>query len=323
MCKYYSGGYCRNESSCPFVHDASVPSTPCKFFVAGNCKHGDKCAYYHDGAKETLEESREKEEARLKNMVPPEAPDDAPICKYDPNCYRLNPDHLREYRHPSRDELPPPRNPIPGSKSAYDWAAIKAALPTDRTPEAAEQRKALMKMMDYNGNGMVSLAEIDKCIIENLGMGDVFPKKVLLRAFFAANAIAPPIGSLADEMVTQSEVRFLCCALRRYLQCFEVFDRIDSAVERDGRITDEEAEKSVGFLQELGLPQHAIDEFIARTKEPPMRVMASAVAAKNRMILFQEFCDDFALKYSLNEQENDGFGRMFLGERPVKRWGEY
>ena len=177
--------------------------------------------------------------------------------------------------------------------------------------------------MDVNGNGMISLAELDKAIIENLGLGDVFPKKVLLRAFFAANAVAPRNGTLTDDMVTLSEFRILLCALKRYLECFEVFDAVDRLIERDGRIDTAEAEKAVPMLLGLGLPQAACDELVKRTRQPPGRVMASSVAAKNHMILFAEFCNDFALRHDLNLQPQDGFGQLFHGHRPIKRWGEY
>jgi hypothetical protein len=30
--------------------------------------------------------------------------DTKPICKYDPNCYRKNPDHIKNFSHPSRDQ---------------------------------------------------------------------------------------------------------------------------------------------------------------------------------------------------------------------------
>jgi hypothetical protein len=323
-CRYYEGGYCQNGDGCKFWHDPAIASIPCKHFLAGNCRNGEKCAYMHgDEAKAAADESEDERESRCRSCVAPEAPADAEVCRYDPNCYRVNPDHLRKFRHPSRDALPPPRKTATPESSAYDWSLLRRTLPTDRTPTAAAARKQLFKSMDYNGNGMISLAEVDKCVIENLGLGDVFPKKVMLRAFYAANQVAPKNGTLTDDMVTFSEFRVLLCALRRYLQCFEVFDVVDSAVERDGRIDTAEVQRSESLLKAYGLPEVGFDRMMQSTQRPPMETMACAVAAKNHMILFQEFCSDFALRYNLNCDPTDGFGQMFHGARPVKRWGEY
>ena len=322
-CKYYTKGFCSNHP-CKHWHDPSIASTPCKFFVAGDCKHGDKCAYYHEGAKDSLNETDEVRESRaVAACTIPEPDDDAEVCRYDPNCYRLNPDHLRKFRHPSREKLPPKPTLAKGATSSYNWDAIAKALPTDRTPAMADERKKLFKTMDFNGNGLISLAEVDKCIIESLGMGDVFPKKVMLRAFFFANSVAPNNGTLTDDMVTMSEFRVLLCALRRYLQCFEVFDNIDSQIERDGRINTAELEKSIPMLKDLGLPAGAIDKFVASTNEKPMKVLACSTGAQNHMVLFEEFCNKYGLRHDLNCQPGDGFGGMFHGARHVKRWGEY
>lgn len=322
LCKYYSKGFCQCGENCKFQHDPAVACTPCKHFLAGACRNAEKCAYMHDDAKDVASESPEKVEERRLALIAPDAPPDAEVCRYDPNCYRLNPEHLRKYRHPSREALPPPRPAVNG-KSCYDWAAIRKALPSDRTPSQAEARKKLFKVMDFNGNGIISLAEVDKCVIETLGMGEIFPKKVLLRAFYAANGVAPKNGTLSDDMVSFSEFRVLMCALRRYLECFEVFDAVDRMGERDGRLETAEVEKAIPLLRDLGLPAAAADELLHRTTKPPMATMACAVAAKNHMVLFEEFCRDFALKHDLNIQPDDGFGRMFHGQKPVKRWGEF
>jgi len=279
-CRYYEKGLCRNGEKCKFWHNPAIASIPCKHFTAGNCRNGDECAYLHgDEAKAAASESDAERESRCRALVAPEAPADAEVCRYDPNCYRVNPEHLRKFRHPSRDALPPKRT-LTQTGAMYDWEALRKTFPSDRTPSQAAARKQLFKMMDYNGNGMISLAEVDKCIIENLGLGDVFPKKVMLRAFYAANQVAPKNGTLTDDMVTFSEFRVLMCALRRYLECYEVFDVVDSLVERDGRIDTAEVEKAADILKQYGLPERAYQELLDRTKQPPMATMACAVAAK-------------------------------------------
>ena len=45
-------------------------------------------------------------------------PYDRPICKYDPNCYQKNPEHLKKFAHPSRDE---PDNNLESRKYIKDY----------------------------------------------------------------------------------------------------------------------------------------------------------------------------------------------------------
>ena len=45
--------------------------------------------------------------------------------------------------------------------SSVDWAAINEKLPFERTDEAKEKRRELFKQFDPNGNGYLSLAEVN------------------------------------------------------------------------------------------------------------------------------------------------------------------
>ena len=49
-----------------------------------------------------------------------------------------------------------------------DWDAIFAKLPTEKTNEQKARRKRLFSQFDANGNGLLSLAEVDKAIIDVL-----------------------------------------------------------------------------------------------------------------------------------------------------------
>ena len=106
-CRNFEKGLCRYGDRCKFWHNPFIASTQCKHFAAGNCRNGHKCAYLHgNDAKATGDESNAQRNSRRRA---PAAPGDAPICPFGANCYRVNPEHLREYRHPSRDALPPKR----------------------------------------------------------------------------------------------------------------------------------------------------------------------------------------------------------------------
>ena len=43
-----------------------------------------------------------------------------------------------------------------------DWKAIDARLPTKKDKESRRRRKKMFKEFDPNGNGYLSLAELDK-----------------------------------------------------------------------------------------------------------------------------------------------------------------
>jgi len=71
-----------------------------------------------------------------------------------------------------------------------DWAAMKKYIPWGKDAESVEQRAKLWKLVDMNGNGLASLAEVDKLFTRDLQMPrDLMPKPVLIRAFNAAKAI--------------------------------------------------------------------------------------------------------------------------------------
>lgn len=66
-----------------------------------------------------------------------------------------------------------------------DWASIARKLPWGKDEESTRARKKLFRRFDPNGNGYLSLAEVDKAIVE-LHLGEVVKKPVLMRAFNAA-----------------------------------------------------------------------------------------------------------------------------------------
>lgn len=49
-----------------------------------------------------------------------------------------------------------------GGAPAVDWAALGQKLPVGSTKADKEQRRLLFSLMDPNGNGFLSLAEVDK-----------------------------------------------------------------------------------------------------------------------------------------------------------------
>jgi hypothetical protein len=75
----------------------------------------------------------------------------------------------------------------------------------EKTTEHVARRKELFKQIDMNGNGYVSLAEMDKGIRDVLKCREIFDAKpVIARAFHAAkNAVkSSQKDKLGDDYVT-------------------------------------------------------------------------------------------------------------------------
>lgn len=97
-----------------------------------------------------------------------------------------------------------------------DWTTINKKLPYTNSESDQKLRAQIFKTMDPNGNGHVSLAEIDK------GINDMGPsmkpiyenKDVMLRAFQAAKGRNKSSGGTEGDFVQRSEFRFLMMYLR-------------------------------------------------------------------------------------------------------------
>ena len=70
---------------------------------------------------------------------------------------------------------------------------MSAKLPTSKKdPEHLKARKKLWRGMDFNGNGLCSLAEIDKGIRDSIGITELFDAKpAIIRAFNFAKDYCP------------------------------------------------------------------------------------------------------------------------------------
>jgi hypothetical protein len=69
-----------------------------------------------------------------------------------------------------------------------DWRGLTSLLCYKKTAEHSTARQRLFKKMDVNGNGMLSLAEIEKGIREELKLPEQFESKAaVLRAFQVRN----------------------------------------------------------------------------------------------------------------------------------------
>jgi len=134
-------------------------------------------------------------------------------------------------------------------------ALLKEKLPADQAGLA--RRRQLFTQADGNGNGILSLAEIDKLVRTELGIGDIGPTfiaPVLMRAYQVARnykkgadmttmtgmkaALALDKANLQEATVDRREFRVLLVYLQKYLALYQAFQKIDTNF--DGRIEPQE-----------------------------------------------------------------------------------
>lgn len=143
---------------------------------------------------------------------------------------------------------------------------------------------------DVNGNGYLSLAEVDKGVRDVLQLPELFElKPVLIRAFNAAKTQLKASTSHGDDYVSKAEFKYLIKYLKEYTNYWVVFNEIDTS--KDRRISLEEFEKAVPALKEQGV------------NIPDGKQAFKEIDTNNGgMILFDEFCD-WAIKKNVKPEE--------------------
>lgn len=139
-----------------------------------------------------------------------------------------------------------------------------------------EQLRAQWKKLDFNGNGNVSLAEIDKWIVEQYPL--LNSKPALMRAY-KKTTIKDGDG---DAWVERKEFLALLRNLFYFNRIFKVFDAIDTGDDR--RIDLAEFKKGCGRLNFLLSDEEAAAEF------------AKIDTNGGGQVLFDEFCAWIATK---------------------------
>ncbi|RIB22890.1 hypothetical protein C2G38_2172771 [Gigaspora rosea] len=146
-----------------------------------------------------------------------------------------------------------------------------------------EKIKETFKKFDYNGNGILSLAEIDKAAIE------LYPqfadeKPVLLRAYKAADASK-------DGFIQLKEFDRLIDLLYYYDEVYHIFQQLDK--NKDKRISFEEFKKGHELV---GLQHHSADELKKDFDEIDTN--------QGGYILFEELCIYVAKKKLVSSEAN-------------------
>lgn len=174
-----------------------------------------------------------------------------------------------------------------------DIQHILGNLPTEKTNEDRAQRKKMFSSFDPNGNGVLSLAEVDKGIRDVLKCDDLFNcKPAIMRAFqHAKNAVKSRRGSQGDDYVELREFRYLLLSLKQYFSYYQMFDAVDK--DDDRRVTVNE------FMQ----AQDLIESFGVKFDDP--REEFNKIDTNGGgMILFDEF-SHYCIEKSLSMEEDD------------------
>jgi hypothetical protein len=95
------------------------------------------------------------------------------------------------------------------------WDQLKHKLPWHKNEEERLMRIKQWNYFDVNGNGYLSLAEVDKGMRDVVRLPILFTlKPVLMRAFTAAKTKVKAKNKYGDDYVTKGEYRFLLKYLR-------------------------------------------------------------------------------------------------------------
>ena len=116
------------------------------------------------------------------------------------------------------------------------WEVLKQRLPFEKSAAHTRERENQWMQIDVNGNGLLSLAEVDKGLRDIIRLPALFnAKPVIQRAFTAAKTKVKSKSMYGDDYIQKSEYRFFLKYLRMYYEYWVAFDLID--LDGDKRLT--------------------------------------------------------------------------------------
>ena len=176
-----------------------------------------------------------------------------------------------------------------------DWPKIRERMPMEKDAESKKKRKELFSGFDPNGNGYLSLAEVDKGVRDVLGLHELFDvKPVLMRAFQAAKSINNKKNkkdSHGPDFIEFCEFRLLLVYLRMYLEMYDMFDQVDTS--DDGRVSKEEFKTALPLIESWGVKI-----------EDPEESFNEIDTDGGGMLLFIEFAN-WAIEKGLDLEDDD------------------
>ena len=146
-------------------------------------------------------------------------------------------------------------------------------------PAQKRKRDEMWNGFDVNGNGLLSLAEVDKGLRDVLQLGDnlFMAKKAIIRAFQKAKNAVKIKGKHSADYVNRCEFRLLLKYLWEYFLLYNAF----MALEDDGdlRLSKEEFIKNNDLIESIVGPITELDKEWALMKP-----------GVNGHVLFENFC---------------------------------
>jgi len=108
---------------------------------------------------------------------------------------------------PANDSINQSDSQVP--EKSINWTEVYAKLPLDGSTQDKERRKAMFRQFDSNGNGHLSLAEVEKGIRDVLAIDDaVFDAKpAITRAFNSAKDATHGLSQVGADKVELAELR--------------------------------------------------------------------------------------------------------------------
>lgn len=164
--------------------------------------------------------------------------------------------------------------------AAYN--GVKQKLPSDRSNASAEIRKSLFNKWDVNGNGKLSLAEIDKACREQLKLDKVTSnlEPILIRAYYATIDKHDE-----DGLIEISQFRSLLEFIAHFFELMFVFEYLGGNDDR--RISRAE------FLQNYA----TIKPYLGASGDLDAEAAFDEMDAnQGGFVLFEELCDFAARK---------------------------
>ena len=174
--------------------------------------------------------------------------------------------------------------------ASIDWTAINAKLPTAKDDKP--RRLQMFRDFDPNGNGILSLAEVEKGIRDVLKIDEIFDsKRAIARAFhIAKGSKASKRGKAGDDYIELREFKYFLLSLRQYFEYWEAFSRVD--VSGDNKIS----------LIEFKDAQAKIEVWVGKidAEEEFKKIDTN----NGGSILFDEFCK-WAITKNLDLEDDD------------------
>ena len=205
--------------------------------------------------------------------------------------------------------------PITKPPETLDLNSLAAMLPVSKDAEGQAARKKMFSAFDPNGNGYISLAEVD------LGLRRTFGEKsaaghtevdalapAIARAFHAAKDSCETGSPHGADFVERKEFQTLLVYLRRYFELFGMFKDLDTS--DDGRMSEDEFIAAVPKLARWGV--------VVRN---PAACFLMIDQNGGGFVLFDEFSHWAILKNLESEGTEDGNANGGGGSRRLKAAG--